>query len=207
MPPLLLRLLLLRSPLPLLRFCSPEDPTPRSLELLPRLSDVLRSENIARSLLEPRSSDEDSRLLTRSLLRPLDSPLEPLPRIFSLELLPRMLSLPLELPRMLSLEPELLPRILSLPLELLRMLSLPVEPLPRILSLPLIRSLLRAVSREPSACSISDERPRPPCLSVRFLSMRDVLLNCTVAKAMPIAARLRGAAVPTSAAEYDRVFT
>jgi hypothetical protein len=108
--------LLLRMRLPLLPlFRSSDDPMPRSLELdvepelesepeLLRLSDELRSENIARSLLVPRSPDDDSRF------------------------------------RMLSLLPEELELLL----------------------------------REPSACSISDERFGPPCLSVRFLFMRDM---------------------------------
>jgi hypothetical protein len=78
-PPLLL---LLPAPLPLpLRdpplCCSPDEPIPRSLELEPgRLSDGLPSENIARSLLVPRSCDpdDDSRLRMRWLLDAL--PLE-----------------------------------------------------------------------------------------------------------------------------------
>jgi len=68
MPPLLL-MLLPRIPLPLLR--SSDEPIPRSPELeLVRLSDGLPSENIARSLLVPRSrgDDDDSRLRMRSLL-------------------------------------------------------------------------------------------------------------------------------------------
>jgi hypothetical protein len=70
-------LLLSRIPLPLLR--SSDDPTPRSPELeLVRLSDGLPSENIARSLLVPRSrgDDDDSRFRMRSLLGiPLLDPL------------------------------------------------------------------------------------------------------------------------------------
>ena len=69
MPPLLL--LRLREPPPLPLFCSPDEPIPRSLELeLVRLSDGLPSENIARSLLVPRSrgDDDDSRFRIRSLL-------------------------------------------------------------------------------------------------------------------------------------------
>jgi hypothetical protein len=98
LPPRLLPLPLLLSEPPLLR--SLDEPMPRSLELEPepellRLSDEPRSENIARSLLVPRSPDDDSRLRMLSLLR-------------------------------------------EEPLEL-------------------------TVSREPSACSISDERFGPPC--------------------------------------------
>jgi hypothetical protein len=70
MPPVLL-LLLLRDPPPLPLFRSPDEPMPRSLELeLVRLSDGLSSENIARSLLVPRSrgDDDDSRFRMRSSL-------------------------------------------------------------------------------------------------------------------------------------------
>jgi hypothetical protein len=75
--------LLPRMPLALLR--SSDDPIPRSPELeLVRLSDGLPSENIARSLLVPRSpgDDDDSRLRMRS--RPDISLLDPLLELRSL---------------------------------------------------------------------------------------------------------------------------
>jgi hypothetical protein len=157
MPP---PVLLSRDPPRLPLFRSSDDPIPRSLELDPlRLSDELRSENIARSLLVPRSSEEDSRLRTPSL--PIDEPL------------------PLEVRELPLLEPPL-PRMSLLEPAPPRMFWL-FEP-PLLGPLPLMFSLLREVSGE----SMFEERDDRPCLSVRFLFMRDLLLNRTVANLMPM---------------------